>query len=244
MRAHPILFSGSMVRALLDGRKTQTRRVLDTACDEPPAFVRCGVVTALDENDNPYRWPKTAATGDRLWVREAWARISIAPIVDTIDHPVVVFREGDTRCDYGGPWKPGIHLPRIASRLTLEVTGVRVQRAQDISEADAVAEGLYRQEPTAEDLEWYREHCAEHGNDPDKDPMQGVWMVPGVRQGWGNSKAERSKDTWAPTAAFGFRLLWDSLNAKRGFGWDANPWVAAYSFTVHRCNIDRMERAA
>lgn len=154
----PIIFSGPMIRALLDGRKTQTRRVLKP---QPPEWV--------DKLSRPYRYPRTevdrygeeypgkeifgACTpdgdwgaeirfepGDRLWVREAFARDSMIATgvryaaTDAI-HELRVKR-------------PSIHMPRWASRLTLIVTDVRVQRLQEISEDDARAEGAV-QNPTS-----------------------------------------------------------------------------------------------
>lgn len=153
MADRPLLFSAPMVRALLEGRKTQTRRVLTPACDDPPACVASGVVTALDENEMPYRWPRTVATGDRLWVREAF--ITGFNLDDEYASPVgdkkawyratdanLTWYDPDTESTLDNPpWRPSIHMPRWASRLTLTVTDVRVERLQDISEADAVAEG-------------------------------------------------------------------------------------------------------
>lgn len=154
MTDRPIIFSSPMVRALLDGRKTQTRRVLTSGCDEAPAFVDDGIVTAFDADDRPYRWPRTHAIGDRLWVREAHTllprtayRGSVGTgTIEQVEHPTdgytaAVFREGFDRS--GRPrWRPSIHMPRWASRLTLTVTDVRVQRLQEISEEDARAEGV------------------------------------------------------------------------------------------------------
>lgn len=134
MKERPILFSAPMVRALLAGKKTQTRRVVKGEALQwlkrdkfAPAFV-----SDAGNHLCPYGQP-----GDRLWVREAWARTTVFP-----GSEMVVYREGDSRTDYGGPWKPGIHMFRRDSRITLEVTGVRVERLQDISEADALAEGI------------------------------------------------------------------------------------------------------
>jgi len=128
----PILFSAPMVRALLAGTKTQTRRAVkmdrwrlaDGGEEFAPPTAAC-----------PYGQP-----GDRLWVREAWARTKVAQ--DATGAIVVVYRESDSRTDYGGPWKPSIHMPRAASRITLDITRVRVERLQAISEADAIAEGI------------------------------------------------------------------------------------------------------
>ena len=140
MKERPILFSAPMVRAILNGTKTQTRRaVKDRHIDSaPPACF--------------FQWLRERCTygqpGDRLWVREAFmhepadycweASVSIpcrpAETVYRADH------DGDTR---GAGWKPSIHMPRALSRITLEITGVRVERLQDISEADAIAEGVH-----------------------------------------------------------------------------------------------------
>lgn len=153
MKERPILFSGPMVRAILDGTKTQTRRVVkpqfaaDAIPVEMPATDPAGgwVVPghsgvwwcdAAANPDDVRRCPY-GQPGDRLWVREAWARTRV------FGAEMVVYREGDNRTDYGGPWKPSIHMPRWASRITLEITSVRVERLQDISEADAIAEGVY-----------------------------------------------------------------------------------------------------
>lgn len=154
MTDRPILFSSAMVRALLDGRKTQTRRIIKDAPTDAGwiCYEAKGERTWVGPNGYP-SMPCTLrfAQGDRLWVREAWARTSVAPIIETIDNPIVVYRAGDNRTDYGGPWKPGIHMPRWASRLTLTVTDVRVQRLTDIDEIDALAEGIIRHDPTETD---------------------------------------------------------------------------------------------
>ena len=135
IKERPILFSAPMVRAILESRKTVTRRAvkgsgLNFLADFTPEYA------ALPENHFcPHGKP-----GDRLWVREAWARVGIA---QAPDQQWVVYRESDNRTDYGGPWKPSIHMPRWASRILLEITDVRVERLQDISEAQALAEGIY-----------------------------------------------------------------------------------------------------
>lgn len=218
MTERPILFSAPMIRALLDGRKSQTRRVLKPQPDD------------LREGQIPRQL--RIAIGDKLWVREAHClpRPDKAPLLYRADHPETA--------DLGLRWRPSIHMPRWASRLTLIVTEVRVQRLQEISEEDAIAEGVYYEEPTKEDHEWYRDYCEEHGDDPASNPMKGVWRAPGTRQGWGMTKAEREREQWGPTAQFAFRCIWESINGEGA--WAANPWVAAYTFTVHRCNIDAL----
>ena len=116
MTDRPIIFSGPMVQALFDETKTQTRRLATS----------------------PLRLCKP---GDRLYVREAWAKTSVAPIVETIDNPWTVYRVADNRCDYGGPWKPSIHMKRVDSRITLVITDVKTEPLQNITEEDAKAEG-------------------------------------------------------------------------------------------------------
>ena len=200
--AKPILFSGPMVRALLDGRKTQTRRILKPTTEsfEAPKYRR----------------------GDRLWVREAHY------ITDDGESEFAVFAEDSEsveehlenmqtlmsshpQIDWTSHIKlrPSIHMPRWASRLTLTVTDVRVQRLQGISEGDAEAEGI---DPYS-------------GIDPDC-------------CGYLNY-LNNSEDGWWLAPIQSFRTLWNSINGPDA--WDADPWVAAYTFTVHRCNIDELE---
>ena len=169
MRERPILFSSPMVRALLDGTKTQTRRV-----------VSARHLAQIDLSRAPCRanWSKPMPygdTGDRLWVRETWsyrctastptagqymhtigyladdARQTFGPMPDDgvglpVQRATVVGEPWQERQAYleryWRQWRPSIHMPRWASRITLEVTGVRVERLQDISIADAMAEGV------------------------------------------------------------------------------------------------------
>ncbi|MDR1192078.1 MAG: hypothetical protein LBK60_10525, partial [Verrucomicrobiales bacterium] len=161
----PILFAGAMVRAILAGRKTQTRRVM-----KPQIKVR-GEVTRVEPNPAGEKWlakdsygvvqgtiginPEINA-GDVLWVRETWgSRQADHPLCKNGRKPQagdeLYYRANpadDCQWGVGKPsqgsfvWRPSIHMPRWASRLTLTVTGVRAERLQDISEADAVAEGV------------------------------------------------------------------------------------------------------
>jgi hypothetical protein len=137
MAERPILFSAPMVRAILDGRKTQTRRVIKPQ----PISIGDKVVAVLK-----YR------IRDRLWVRETWhpygddGKESLALATSTCTGPEhVCFRAtaDEAQCATYH-WRPSIHMPRWASRITLEITNVRVQRLQDISEKDAKAEGVER----------------------------------------------------------------------------------------------------
>jgi hypothetical protein len=130
MRERPILFQPPLVEAILDGRKTQTRRVMRGN------FV--GLTSALVKPLCPY-----GVVGDRLWVREAW---SIAEKKFDPEVSRIVYRADgvDPLPDATGRarWRPSIHMPRAASRLLLEVTEVRIERLHDISEEDARAEGV------------------------------------------------------------------------------------------------------
>jgi hypothetical protein len=142
MKERPILFSAPMIRAILEGRKTMTRRVVKRVTEGSPypeIWVPLPGTTNKHTPPCPYGQP-----GDRLWVRETWAwdvqaqaslRDEDGPFAYAAD-PFAVQRRLCPR------WRPSIHMPRWASRITLEITGVRVERLQDISEQDAMAEGI------------------------------------------------------------------------------------------------------
>lgn len=205
MADRPILFSGLMVRALLDGRKTQSRRTLNPQPDD------------ILEGQIPARL--RISVGDRLWVCEGHAllpRLAYRGSIGTgtiaqQEHPTdgytaAVFREGFDRS--GRPhWRPSIHMPRWASRVTLTVTDVRVERLQDCSEADAIAEGIERHRSG-----WMPYSTAFYDGD-------------------GVTPANYHADP-----RISYMQLWDRINGRGA--WDANPWVAAYTFTVERENID------
>lgn len=143
--------SAPMVRAVLADTKTQTRRIIKPQPKQTPKFGGFGRLwfDGQDEMRCPY-----GQRGDRLWVREAWqhANFPLGPYQDG----TTVFYRADYMDDPHGPdgekspqgkyriWKPSIHMPRTASRITLEITGVRVERLQDIIEGDAIAEGIER----------------------------------------------------------------------------------------------------
>lgn len=233
-----------MIRAILEGRKTQTRRVVnpqpDGRLDHEPREVaefygtgtdiktnRAWFVTR-DAKHNPvcsFRAGKDSIGGDyacqygsvgtRLWVRETWAAheyydcrkpISIPDgvTIECLESPHGVITEGDghrpIESGERGKWRPSIFMPRWASRMTLEITEVRVERVQEISEADAMAEGV-----------------ASNGREADKGRQFQDY----------NRKSEFCSFISARSS---FRSLWDSINAKRGFGWNVNPWVWAITF--------------
>ena len=215
----PILFSGPLVRAILDGRKTQTRRVLKSVGDMDRVLQMDDGSWHVTDSKGGHMSPVTIPypVGTELWVRESFAD-TVGMGFDKRYHYAADVKPGSEsdqiRKDYGVKWKPSIHMPRAASRITLRVTAVKVERLQDISEEDAKAEGVTYEAPTKEDYDWYETFCEENGGDPTA-PMDGVWKCEGVK-GWG------------PTPETMYRVIWESINGPGS--WDANPWVVAYSF--------------
>ena len=151
MKERPILFSAPMVRAILDGSKTQTRRIIKP---QPHAGVRRSPFVGSGIEDGHGRELRSAygQTGDRLWVRETfcpvddrenggelWCDYRATPRYEA-SHPAGWENEPDDPMAL--KWKPSIHMPRWVSRINLEITGVRVERLQDINGADAKAEGI------------------------------------------------------------------------------------------------------
>lgn len=211
-RCKPILFSDEMVKALLDGRKTQTRRIVKP---QPlgehdkcfgwfgkglPPQAPCAAKGLYCESsrglfvvaDCPYE------VGDQLWVRETWGVLSWTCVIGDRgrQRTEVVFRAGPHPFDRDRPhgwedgkdkWRPSIHMPRAASRITLSITDVRVERVQDISEADAKAEGC--------------------------DGNCGVGYIPAYQKG---------------PCAYHFASLWDSINGEGS--WASNPFCWAITF--------------
>ena len=197
VKERPILFSGKMVRAILEERKTCTRRVMNPQPVDAgsgdwwypgPALNwqnakhyanEAHMQRGLPTDFHPYGQP-----GDRLWVRETFA---VQPDLWAASHvPQPIHFLADCKPEQIEDYilKPSIHMPRWASRITLEITGVRVERVQDISEEDATAEGM----------EFISINTAT----------------------WSNRQS--------------FKVLWDSINAKRGFTWESNPWVWIIEF--------------
>lgn len=136
MKERPILFNDAMVRAIIDGRKTQTRRPVVRQPHEWPGLQglwRGG--RRLPQADGPDPLAPFGIPGHRLWVRECWAP-------NEGHEPFYRATDGEVGWTPLAGWRPSIHMPRWASRLTLEVTGVRVERVQDITQAGAVADGF------------------------------------------------------------------------------------------------------
>ncbi len=194
MNEKPILFSGPMVRAILEGTKTQIRRVMKFKF--PPNWNNIQVeyiskYTALVTyrafpGGRIARWEMCSCPygnhGDRLWVRETFAinksydslkvRTAYEAMAGDVSGCVAYAAESETK-NWRGKWRPSIFMPRWASRITLEITNVRVQKLREIDEKGARAEGC-----RTDETGFVKEHFAD---------------------------------------------LWDSINAKRGLGWETNP---------------------
>ncbi|RVI16110.1 hypothetical protein CN200_16315 [Sinorhizobium meliloti] len=224
MADRPILFSGAMVRALLAGTKTQTRRLLkpqpkvlkNGSWYRPFPRDRSNWQYALGGIIHAYTKLRIVE-GDRLWVRETWSHTGdhVFSISEARRSPFGhAIYQADENPDYPhAKFWPSIHMPREFSRMTLIVTDVRVERLQNISEADAIAEGIERHHSG-----WMPYSTAFYEAD-------------------GVTPANYHVD---PRESY--RSLWNKIN---GFGaWEANPWIAAYTFTVIKQNIDQVEKVA
>lgn len=221
MKELPILFSGPMVRAIMEDRKGQTRRVVRP---RPPVFGGSWYQRPAGswghDPKRPDHWHFRSPSGkenidvipircpygqpgDRLWVRETWCDTLIEPaddtrVADRLDERGYTFTayraDNWFECPAeDGCWRPAIHMPRFRSRLLLDVLNIRVERLQEISEADAKTEGA--------PLGYY-----------ERETLDGLEAVP-------------------TTYRAGFRTLWDEINGARpGCSWEHNPWVWVVEF--------------
>jgi len=202
VKEQPIIMSGAMVRALLDGSKTQTRRPLrKQPLDILPMNVPNEWIGLMSRNPNKgvvFKC-KYGQVGQRLWVRETfyineqlWVDDHFEP-----DGRTVYKADKDNPDIFKGAWKPSIHMPRWASRIDLEITEVRLAELNDMTEEDAKAEGIY---------------------------SNSIYGDTGFH--W------VSKDSGYETAIIAFERLWDSLYAQRGYGWETNCFVWVLTFKV------------
>lgn len=180
MKEHPILFSAPMVKAILEGRKTMTRRVIKPQPKIIHDVYNDGTIETeqLFRNKTRLKCPYGQA-GDRLWVRETYLTFVCQPICYKADGYLKLETE---------KWHPSIFMPRWASRITLEITNIRVER---------------------------------------------VWGIRRDKKNWiaeGYTKPFEGTITWALEADRWFAKLWDSINAKRGYSWESNPWVWVIEF--------------
>jgi hypothetical protein len=217
-KERPIPLSAYWVRALLAGRKSQTRRV----CNPKRRLIG-------DEPSCPY-----GPVGDRLWVRETWR--PAGPLFPGQN----LYRADFAADDKSGPWKPSRFMPRVASRIDLRITGVRLESLQSITEEDVRAEGVrvQRGDGTGRGagFKW-------HGIAYESPVNPGSYHVPDsdgrctcnrLVPGRNRSQCAPDYELVLPPAICAWRQGWDALNAERGFSWEDSPDVWVVSFEVER----------
>lgn len=244
MKERGMIFNREMVRSIIDGRKTQTRRIMAIQPEHSELGLRRVIDSKNGRDNGKYFWSQSGAcglkmrskvfgcpygeVGDRIWVRETWGVVSHELDDDgriqpwTPDRPATAIHEmpfgngyysghaiyaADGEFTWGDDdgyedgrscWKPSIHMPRWASRILLEITDVRVERLNGISEAEAQAEGI-DMEALADSQDCY-DCIADHNM------------------------------TGRPTAKGAFKYLWESIYGEEN--WQANPWVWVIEFKV------------
>lgn len=228
VKERPIIFSAEMVRAILDGKKTMTRRVV-----KPQPHKKCSQAWISPDNTLRFTRPTLSKdichesdsvrnpygkVGDRLWVRETWIQGYDDPLIESEgddENAVSIIYKADSKelyrpCSaevaekwgYWGTdsdtvtWKSPIHMPRFASRILLEITDIRVERLQDISEVDCEKEGFK--------------------------------FLPHTRICFSPKKGDGDSNKYKKE----FGKYWDTLNAKKGYSWASNPWVWVIEFKV------------
>jgi hypothetical protein len=190
----PILFSTPMVKAILAGNKTMTRRVVKSPhCTDTNGCINIKGLWVIPERDKDHAFDGIApyCVGDHLWVRETWSVFH-----DDTGYDYLYYRADEGNPDKYKcfmPWKPSIFMPRVAARIFLEVKHVHLERIQGISERDVVKEGITTLS----------------------------FVLPDEK-----TKLKPKGGTFRTE----FKHLWDGLNAKRGYGWDVNPWVWVIQF--------------
>ncbi len=176
MKTTGMIFNGEMVRALLAGEKTQTRRLVKSRKDLNVGCLLSANEIAGEVNGGDYSNCLYGAPGDLIWVRETWAPSVHAQDSNSFENYPVVFAASDPKMlTIDGKWRPSIHMPRWASRLTLRITDVRVERLQDLTEADAMAEGITTQKPNS-DYWRFRDDFARHEYSGLWDSIYGNWV--------------------------------------------------------------------
>ena len=203
MKEKPILFSDEMVRAILQGLKTQTRRIV-----KPQPIWKefesgqngwWRAIGGINQSvwDCPYK------VGQILWVREAWYQDKTGNVYYRSTYNGEV--KPSWNYNFSASWKPSIHMRREISRINLEIVSVRVQRIQDITVQDIHAEGIPYHTP----------YCS-RGIEPSRATC--------------SCASYQCVYTDRPSMGRDFKTLWDKINEKRGFGWDVNPWVWCIEF--------------
>ena len=224
MKEIPILFSTPMVQAILAGRKSITRRTngLDFVNESPETwscekeerevaffFFNKQEEDYMVEIKCPYGQP-----GDVLWVRETFMRMPREGFFNyKAHHPIFKYADDKIQLlkDFGLKWKPSIHMPKEAARIWLRVKNVRVERLQNISNEDAISEGVMGLGGT-----FIREHFKKYAEYYDE------WEK--------NGKLNNERPPLGPHPIEKFAALWQSINGRES--WDANPWVWVVEFEV------------
>lgn len=215
----PILFNTEMVQAILEGRKTQTRRILK----EPFEIHPNGFITKPKGNERLVPYEPPYSEGDILWVRETW---QVLPSGFTESPPEYnyIYAASDELSEECSGWRPSIHMPREAARIFLKITDVRVERLQDITEEGAKAEGI----------QWITKDGTVFKYFTSYDAWEDVFR---------KNRKRYSGTAWQnmpKTAIEAFAKLWDSCY-KWPQCWSYNPWVWVIEFermaeNVHICN--------
>lgn len=221
-KERPILFNGDMVRALLDGRKTQTRRIVKPAKDRNGSGCQLAPCEIAGEvNGGDYSLCPHGKPGDQLWVRET--HFVNGMVCDDEPYPEVTYRADPLPCWEGEEqdirWTPSIFMPRWASRISLEIVSVRVERLQDISENDAQNEGAFFTD--------YGRQCFHYGAPRDVGQCPAPEEHHPQRAGW-SMHPTTSHEQCLLTARTAFANLWGSINGTES--WEANPWVWVVEF--------------
>jgi hypothetical protein len=219
MREHPLLMKGPLVRATLEGRKTQTRRPVKPQPSDDIVDVEYDDIAELwlgntkEDNDLGFCSSWTARcplgrTGDRLWVRETWAWPGEEEFIYRADQWAEdMVAKWKTDPNYPQvKWSPSIHMPRRACRLVLPLVSVRVERVQDITEEDAIAEGVPHNSDRPIDKSWCAACCGH-----------------GIVERFALGMVSVDDCSECNSAKKLFRNIWISIYGQES--WDANPWA-------------------
>jgi len=208
VKEHPLIFKGELIQAMLELRKTNTRRVI------PWDWFRCLDPEDPEDAEKAVAYNRYGQPGDRIWVKETWkyyarsrkrGKTVMARVLyraDGLKSEICLRDEADIeRARAGGPtpgWRSPIHMPKVYSRLILEIKRVWLERLHEIDGDGAIAEGVILQ------------------------PNRQLWR----------ELTEYQRDQYRTAALERFRQLWDLINGPRGFGWDQNPYVFAIDYRV------------
>lgn len=258
MKVKPILFQGNMVRANNEGRKTQTRRVLKP---QPSEVDRLGRWYKMPNGGSSLNCHNLKyAVGDVVWVREAWCAIGdkggLLRDLDLSWHAGpkdVHFRADNNEVEHGMcKFRPSIFMPRWASRTTLKITDVRVERLLDISEQDAMSEGISEHFGNIDldsrgyelsDYRYFYDGCDDDGHEYATDAYFALWDSINAKPKAKYIKDENGKKVVSHYVSYpsSADLIYDIYgNGINGVPLHiyANPWVVAYTYEVIQQNVD------